>query len=56
MTDTFYADNLALIVNIPAQAKSWLHSLDQAAKGIGLNVNANKTEFICFNKKEPSQL
>ena len=48
-------DDLPLLVNTPAQAKSLLHSLEQAAGGISLNKNANKTEFMCLNKKEPSK-
>ena len=28
-----------------------LHSLERAAAGIGLHVNANKTEYMCFNQK-----
>ena len=40
--DTDYADDIALLVNTPAQAKSLLHSLEQAAGGIGLHVNAEK--------------
>ena len=28
-----------------------LHSLKQAAGGIGLNLNANKTEFMCFKQE-----
>ena len=27
-----------------------LHSLERAAAGIGLHVNAHKTEFMCFNQ------
>ena len=27
-----------------------LHSLEQADAGIGLHVNAHKTEYICFNQ------
>ena len=27
-----------------------LHSLERAAAGIGLHVNAHKTEYICFNQ------
>ena len=27
-----------------------LHSLEQAAAGIGLHVNAHKTEYMCFNQ------
>ena len=35
--------------NTPTQAKTLLHSLEQAAAGIGLHVNAHKTEYMCFN-------
>ena len=49
--DADYANELALLVNTPAQAESQLHSLEQAAEGIGLYMNANKT---VLNKKEPS--
>ena len=42
------ADDLTLLANTPAQTKSLLHSLQQAAGGIGLYVNANKTEFMYF--------
>ena len=27
-----------------------LHSLERAAAGIGLHINAHKTEYICFNQ------
>ena len=39
------------LANSPAQAKSQLHSLEQAAGGIGLHVNADKTEYMCFNQR-----
>ena len=45
------ADDLALLADTPAQAESQLHSLEKAAKNIGLYVNSDKTEFICFKKK-----
>ena len=48
--DMNYADDIALLENTPAQAKSLLHSLKCAAGGIGLHVNADKTEFMCFNQ------
>ena len=48
MIDIDYADNLALLVNTAAQSESQLHILEQAAGGIGLFVNANKTGFISF--------
>ena len=36
--------------NAPAQAETLLHSLELAAAGIGLHVNAHKTEYIFFNQ------
>ena len=50
-TDADYADDIALLANTPNQAETLLHSLEQAAAGIGLHVNAHKTEFMCFNQK-----
>ena len=50
ITDVDYADNLALFANTQDQAESLLYGLEQAAKGIGLYVNSNKTEFMCFNQ------
>ena len=43
--DADYADDLAILVNTPTQTKFLLHSLEQAAIGIGLSMNANKTSF-----------
>ena len=40
-----------LLVNAPAQVESLLHSLEQAASGISLHVNAHKMEYMCFNQK-----
>ena len=53
ITDDDYADDIALLANTPNQAETLLHSLEQAAVGIGLHVNADahKTEFMCFNQK-----
>ena len=31
--------------------KTLLHSVEWAAAGIGLHVNAHKTEYICFNER-----
>ena len=42
----------ALLANTPTQAKSLLHSLEQAAGGIGLHVKADQTEYMCFTQKE----
>ena len=41
----------ALLANTHNQAETLLHSLERAAAGIGLHVNAHKTEFMCFNQK-----
>ena len=43
ITDVDYADDIVLLANTPAQAKSLLHSLERAAGGISLHVNADKT-------------
>ena len=44
ITDADYADDIALLANTPAQAETLLHSLERTAAGIGLHVNADKTE------------
>ena len=45
------AGDIALLANLPAQAESLLHSLERVAGGIDLHVNANKTEYMCFNRR-----
>ena len=45
-----YADDIATLANTPNQAKTLLHSLERAAAGIGLHVNAHKTEYMCYNQ------
>ena len=47
-----YIDGLVLLTNTPTQAESRLNRQEQAARGIGLYVNANKTEYMCFKQKE----
>ena len=44
------ADDIALLANMPNQAETLLHSLERAAAGIGLHVNAHKTEYMCYNQ------
>ena len=39
-----------LLANTPNQAETLLHSLERAIAGIGLHVNALKTEYMCFNQ------
>ena len=43
-------DDQVRLVNTPAQAESLLHSLEQSTKGIGLYMNSDKTDFMCFNQ------
>ena len=51
ITDADYADDIAILANTsPNQAETLLHSLEQATAGIGLHVNAHKTECMCFNQ------
>ena len=33
----------------PTQAETLHHNLERAAAGLGLHVNAHKTEYMCFN-------
>ena len=40
----------AILANTPNQAETLLHSLEQATAGIGLHVNAHKTEYMCYNQ------
>ena len=50
ITDAVYADDILLLANTPNQAETLLHSLERAAAGIGLHVNAHKTEHMCYNQ------
>ena len=49
--DANYADGIVLLANTPAQAESRLHSLERVAGGIGLPVNTDKIEYMCFNQR-----
>ena len=44
------ADDIAILANTPDEAETLLHSLERAAAGIGLCVNAHKTEYVCYNQ------
>ena len=46
ITDADYNDEIVLLANIPTRAESQSHSLERAAGGIELHVNANKTESL----------
>ena len=50
ITDADYANDIALLANTPNPAETLLHSLEQATAGIGLHVNAHKTEYMCYNQ------
>ena len=50
ITDADYADDIGTLANTPNQAETLQYSLERAAAGIGLHVNAQKTEYICYNQ------
>ena len=50
ITDADYADDIAILANTPKQAETLLHSLERAAAGIGLYVNAHKTEYMYYDQ------
>ena len=50
ITDADYADDIAILANTHNQAETLLHSLERAATGICLHVNAHKTEYICYDQ------
>ena len=41
---------MAILANTPNQDETLLNSLDRAAAGISLHVNAHKTEYMCYNQ------
>ena len=49
ITDADYADDIAILANTPNQTEKLQHNLERAAAGIGLYVNAHKTEYMCYN-------
>ena len=51
ITDADCTDDTASLANTPTQAKSLLHSQEQAAGGMGLYVKADQMEYMCFNQK-----
>ena len=52
ISDADFADDIAFLANTPTQAETLLLSLEGAASSIGLHVNADKTEFTCFNQRD----
>ena len=55
ITDTDDADDITLLANTFTQAKSLLHSLEEAAGGISLDVNENKMEYMCCNQERDTE-
>ena len=53
ITHAVYADDIAILANAPTQVETLLHSLERAAAGIVLHVNAHKTKYMCFNQTFP---
>ena len=51
ITDGEYAVDIVLLANTPVQPETQLNSLERAAGGIGHHVNAQKTEYMCFNQR-----
>ena len=51
ITDVDYADDIALLANTRYQTKSLLRSLERTAGDLGLHVNVEKTEYVCFNQR-----
>ena len=50
ITDAGYADDIAILANTANQAETLLHSLERAAAGIDLHVNAHKTKYMGYNQ------
>ena len=50
ITNADYTDNIAIQANTPNQGETRLHRLERAGAGIGLHVNAQKMEYMCFNQ------
>ena len=50
ITNADYADDIAILANVPAPSETLLHYLERAAAGIGFHANAHKTEYMCYNQ------
>ena len=51
ITDADYTNDIALLANSSTQAESLLHSLEWVVGSIDHHVNADKTEYMCFNQR-----
>ena len=50
ITNADYVDDIAILGNTHNQAETLLHILERATAGIGLHVNAHKTEYMSYNQ------
>ena len=50
LTDAVCADDIEILANTLDQAETQLHSLERAAAGICLHINAHKTLYMCSNQ------
>ena len=48
--DTDCAEDLAVLADVLKDTEFLLHSIERTTKMIGLYLNADKTEFICFDQ------
>ena len=46
-----YANDIVLLTNATTQGETLLQSLEWAVGGIGLHVNTDKMEYVCFNQR-----
>ena len=51
ITDMDYADDIAVLANTPTQVETLQHRLEREAGSIGLQINAEKTEYMSFNQR-----
>ena len=51
ITDADNADDIALLASTSSLAETLLHSLERVATSIYLHINADKTEYMCFNQR-----
>ena len=50
ITDAYYANDIALLANTPAQDETLQHSLERPVASICLHVNAHEREYMCLIK------
>ena len=52
ITDTDYADDIAITADSMEIIKQLLHQIEKKIKYIGLKINCGKTEYMSFNQKD----